>query len=84
MRTWIDSFDLVTNYLAPTLITTYLFTSNERQYVKQGDRIAQMVFEKFGRPQIEVTTTLPPTGRNRGGFGSTNRRRHPVIKLDHD
>ena len=59
-------------------------TSNERQYVKQGDRIAQMVFEKFGRPQIEVTTTLPPTGRNRGGFSSTNRRRHPVIKLDHD
>jgi deoxyuridine 5'-triphosphate nucleotidohydrolase len=38
--------------------------------VKVGDRIAQIVFERIGVPEIVVTETLDATARI-GGFGST-------------
>lgn len=34
-------------------------------------RIAQMVFARFERPQIEITETLTQSARGEGGFGST-------------
>jgi deoxyuridine 5'-triphosphate nucleotidohydrolase len=38
--------------------------------VKAGDRVAQIVFERIGEPEIVVTETLDATARM-GGFGST-------------
>jgi hypothetical protein len=41
-------------------------------HVRRGDRIAQLVFARFGRPVIELVDHLPEdTERGSGGFGST-------------
>ena len=39
--------------------------------IKNGDRIAQMVFARFEAPKIEVASELSSTERGEGGFGST-------------
>jgi len=41
--------------------------------VRRGERIAQMVFARFERVQLEEVETLGETSRNTGGFGSTGR-----------
>jgi len=41
--------------------------------VKRGDRIAQMTINKVYQAYLELSKTLPPTGRNDGGFGHTGR-----------
>lgn len=41
--------------------------------VKKGDRIAQVVFNKFETPAIEVVDELDDTDRGEGGFGSTGK-----------
>ncbi|HEX8464202.1 MAG TPA: dUTP diphosphatase [Abditibacterium sp.] len=40
-------------------------------FVHRGDRIAQMVFAKVERAQIEVVAALSPTERGAEGFGHT-------------
>ena len=40
--------------------------------VSSGQKIAQFIFEKADTPYLEVTTTLPPTQRGTGRFGSTD------------
>jgi dUTP pyrophosphatase len=42
--------------------------------IHNGDRIAQMVFQKTLRAQWQETGELPDTVRAEGGFGSTGRR----------
>lgn len=44
---------------------------NEPFIVKNGDRIAQMVFKNIVRGTWEAVETLPETERGKGGFGST-------------
>lgn len=44
---------------------------NEDFIVKNGDRIAQMVFKNIVRGLWEVVEELPETKRGKGGFGST-------------
>ena len=39
--------------------------------ITRGDRIAQMVIQRICRVQLTVVEDLPPTERNRGGFGHT-------------
>lgn len=40
--------------------------------IRRGDRIAQLVFSRFERPEIELVDHLPEdTDRGAGGFGST-------------
>ena len=39
--------------------------------IKRGDRIAQLVFQKFEHAQFEEVETLPESERGTGGFGST-------------
>jgi len=39
--------------------------------VEHGLRIAQLVVAPVVRAEVVETTTLPPTGRGAGGFGST-------------
>jgi len=44
---------------------------NEDFTVKNGDRIAQMVFKNIVRGSWKVVDELPETKRGKGGFGST-------------
>ena len=39
--------------------------------IKRGDRIAQLVFQKFEDAQFEEVDVLPESERGTGGFGST-------------
>jgi dUTP pyrophosphatase len=39
--------------------------------VKRGDRIAQMIINKVYQAHLELSSDLPPTDRNEGGFGHT-------------
>ena len=39
--------------------------------IRRGDRIAQLVFSRFVVPEVEDATSVSPTGRGSGGFGST-------------
>ena len=41
--------------------------------VKNGDRIAQMVFARFARATLREATELDETVRNSGGFGHTGK-----------
>ncbi len=41
--------------------------------VRRGDRIAQIVFSRVERAEIEEVADLGPTDRGDGGFGSTGR-----------
>ena len=40
---------------------------------KRGDRIAQLVIQKFERAEFVEVRDLPGSGRGTGGFGSTGR-----------
>ena len=39
--------------------------------IKRGDRIAQLVFQKFDAAQFEEVDVLPESQRGSGGFGSS-------------
>lgn len=41
--------------------------------IKRGDRIAQMTINKVYQAHLTLSTELPPTERNDGGFGHTGR-----------
>jgi dUTP pyrophosphatase len=44
----------------------------EKAYtVRRGDRVAQIIFQKVYRAELEVVDTLEETERNEGGFGHT-------------
>ena len=43
----------------------------ETFYIKRGDRIAQIVFQKVERAEFVEVESLPGSGRADGGFGST-------------
>lgn len=45
--------------------------SNENFVVQPGDRIAQMVINKFEQAEFEVVEELDETERGEGGFGHT-------------
>ena len=42
--------------------------------VHRGDRIAQLVIQRVERAVFDEVTSLPPSQRNTGGFGSTGQR----------
>jgi len=42
--------------------------------IERGERIAQLVFARFERPDVEIVDEVPTeTARGEGGFGSTGR-----------
>jgi dUTP pyrophosphatase len=45
--------------------------SNEKQTIKSGDRIAQMIIAKYEKATWTETEILNETQRGEGGFGST-------------
>ena len=48
--------------------------SNEPQLITDGDRIAQMVFQKVEKVILEKVETLEATERGDGGFGHTGKK----------
>lgn len=47
--------------------------SNEDYVVQPGERIAQMIINKYERVEFEVVETLDETERGEGGFGHTGK-----------
>ena len=47
--------------------------SNEPFVIKKGDRIAQMVFQKVEKFNLNIVDKLSDTLRGEGGYGSTNK-----------
>lgn len=47
--------------------------SKEPFEVKRGDRIAQLVFNRYEKAQLIEVTSLQETERGEGGFGSTGK-----------
>lgn len=45
----------------------------EKYLVEKGKKIAQIVFAKIERPELQETTELSETTRGSGGFGSTGK-----------
>jgi dUTP pyrophosphatase len=45
----------------------------ESFFIKRGDRIAQLVFQKVERAEFVEVTELPGSDRGSGGFGSTGK-----------
>jgi dUTP pyrophosphatase len=53
-------------------IAVILYNAGEEVFmVERGDRIAQMVIQKFETAEFEVVDALTDTDRGDGGFGST-------------
>lgn len=48
-----------------------LNTSGEERRLRRGERMAQLVFQPYGRPAWEEVQELRPTERGAGGFGHT-------------
>jgi dUTP pyrophosphatase len=47
--------------------------SKKTETIRNGDRIAQIIFAPLTRAQLEETALLSETERGEGGFGSTGR-----------
>ncbi len=48
--------------------------SNEVQQINDGDRIAQMVFQKVAQVELIIVDNINETLRGAGGFGSTGKQ----------
>jgi len=48
--------------------------SNEAQIIQDGDRIAQMVFQKVEKVILQKVESLEATERGAGGFGHTGKK----------
>lgn len=47
--------------------------SHERQELKKGERVAQLLIVPVATPTARAVASLDPTARGAGGFGSTGR-----------
>jgi dUTP pyrophosphatase len=55
-------------------IGVILYNSSEQPYkINQGDRIAQLVFNRIELPEIVLVEELDESSRGEGGFGSSGR-----------
>lgn len=55
-------------------LTVWLLnTSSAMLVVNPADRVAQLLFQPFRRPDFAIRPTLGETGRGTGGFGHTGR-----------
>ena len=53
-------------------IKVILFNHGEKDFeIKKGDRIAQLILERYETPPIEEINIVEDTDRGSGGFGST-------------
>ena len=53
-------------------VKVLLFNHGDMQFnVNVGDRIAQLICERYEAPEVIIVTSLDDTSRGEGGFGST-------------
>jgi dUTP pyrophosphatase len=53
-------------------VKVLLINNGEEDFkIEKGDRIAQLIFENYSTPTLEVVSELDQTIRGQGGFGST-------------
>ncbi len=55
------------------IIVWLLNTSHKEMQLKCGDRMAQLVFLHYCRPEFRKVASLSPTDRGSGGFGHTGK-----------
>lgn len=55
------------------ILVMLLNTSGEERVLRQGERMAQLVFQPFVRPEWDIVPRLETTERGSGGFGHTGR-----------
>ena len=55
------------------ILVTLLNTSSDDFEVKRGDRIAQLVIQRFEKAKFIVVDELPESDRGETGFGSSGR-----------
>jgi dUTP pyrophosphatase len=55
------------------IVVILLNTGQEKYAVRQGERIAQLVFQPFVRPQFRIEDSLEETERGTGAFGHTGK-----------
>ena len=60
------------------IIVLYNF-GTKIQTITQGQRIAQVIFEKILHPTVQIVNQLPTTLRLTNGFGSTDK--HPTTPI---
>ena len=63
---------IIGSNLVHTEHSTYLFADNNSFSIKEGDRIAQIIFERYYNFDF-VEGKLSETERKEGGFGSTGK-----------
>lgn len=70
---WIIKFEAISKY--PSWLKTIIdnFLNNEDFPYKEGERCAQIYFEKIIKVNFEETDDLKNTSRGEGGFGSTGK-----------
>ena len=55
-------------------VLVYLYNDDDLAHeIKDGDRIAQIVFQPYNKEEMEEVDELDATERGEGGFGSTGR-----------
>lgn len=59
------------DYRGELMVTLYTTAADIEHTVRDGDRIAQLVFAKAGVPELAVVEELDETARGAGGHGST-------------
>ena len=60
------------DYRGPVGVVLFNFHTEDYS-VKKGDRVAQLVIEKIGTPDVVEVEKLPASVRGSGGFGSTGK-----------
>ena len=55
------------------ILVVLLNTSGQERRIAKGERIAQLIFQPFMRPNWREVAELAPTERGSGGFGHTGR-----------
>lgn len=73
LKNGIDVFAGVvdSSYRGPINAILYNSDLTHDFYIKKGDRIAQIIFEKHYNFPLEIVDSLSDTNRGSGGFGST-------------
>lgn len=59
------------DYRGELMVTLYASAPTVEHTVRNGDRIAQLVFARVAQPSFEVVDELDETARGAGGHGST-------------
>jgi|FLOH01.1.fsa_nt_gi dUTP pyrophosphatase len=72
LRKMVSAYGVIDNdYVGEIMVCLINHSYGNQFVVKEGDRIAQIVFHQVTYPDMEVVENLGDTTRGEGGFGST-------------